>query len=167
VKHLASCIRSDQHDQSAALEALVVTEISRGRWTDELWQAAAVLLGFGKDNVLKLDWNADIEDEFALHAWKDALRRAWSDHDSGAQRRKELNEALRILAEDRGSIRIIEEMRNNSMDMDPDQAYRILEVPKDVEEDMLLMVYSMRVSLYGIGCLTDIHGCRSKSNPLK
>src|SRR6185437_9767553 len=131
--------------QDLALQSLIAMEQSRGRWWTEQIETSSKLLGFGKDNDLKLDWSNEIEDSFLVSAWKDSMRRAWDEPSSSRQRRIELSAAATILAEQRGSREVIEELRSLDPDMDPEQAFRILEVPNDVEEGMLVMVYQLRV----------------------
>lgn len=106
---------------------------------------AADSLGFGENRQLKVEWSSDIDDDYLMSAWKDAMRRAWDDPPTSKQRRAELTAAALVLAEQRESRTIIQQLRTYSLDMDPEQAYRVLEVPKDVEEGMLLMVYQLRV----------------------
>jgi ubiquitin carboxyl-terminal hydrolase 25/28 len=133
--------------QNLALECLIAVECSRGRWPVTQIETSAELLGFGKDHDLKLEWGDEIDDEFLISAWKDSMRRAWDDPTNSKQRRNDLTVAATVLGEQRGSRKVIEELRAFKPNMDPDQAYRVLEVPKDVDEGMLLMVYQLRVRL--------------------
>lgn len=127
------------------LDALLATERSRGRFTSEDVQSAIRILGFGSENELRLDYDDDVDEEFILNAWRSAVRRSWKEIE-GASRRRDLNEAFRIVAESRRSLSLIKEYEEDQLHgMTPDQAYSTLEIPMGVEEDMLLTVYSMRV----------------------
>ncbi|OCH87545.1 cysteine proteinase [Obba rivulosa] len=128
------------------LQTLIVEERTRYRYTlDDLKEHVSVL-GFGRDNDLGVDLDDDVDDEFILQAWRTARRRAWRDVSKGAERRKDLDEAMRALADQRAS-RVLrqawEEERGSGMT--PDVAYNTLEVPRDVDESMLITVFLMRV----------------------
>jgi ubiquitin carboxyl-terminal hydrolase 25/28 len=94
---------------------------------------------------LKVEWSDEIEEEFLIGAWRDAMRRAWDEPSTSRQRRTDLTTSAKVLAEQRGSKKVIQELRSSNPDMDPEQAFRVLEVPNDVDEGMLLMVYQLRV----------------------
>lgn len=142
---IKTCLSYSASHLDLALESLIAVEYSRDRWNQFQIETAAELLGFGKDRVLRLEWN-EIDDDFLISAWKDSMRRAWDNPSSSRQRRFDLTRSARILAEQRGSRKVMEILRSSNPEMDPEQAFRLLEVPKDVEEGMLLMVYQMRVS---------------------
>ena len=120
-------------------------ETSRGRWGPDAIRTSYTALGFGAQHVLRADWNEEIDDDFTFNAWKDAVRRTWVDSTSSSQKRRDLNEALRILAESRGSSKLLSLLDQHKGDMDPDQAYRTIDVPQQTEDGMLLMVFQMRV----------------------
>ncbi|KAI5119718.1 hypothetical protein M0805_001432 [Coniferiporia weirii] len=127
------------------LETLLVSEQSRGRFTEEDVLTAIRNLGFGADNALRVDYDDDVDDAFIKSAWRDAVRRSWTDPD-GASKRNDINGAFRILAEYRHNPELVraweEEVANG---MTPDRAYSTLEVPMGVDEEMLITVYNMRV----------------------
>ena len=121
-------------------------EQSRDRFTLEDVLVAATTLGFGIDNVLHVEYDEDIPDDFVENAWKECVKRSWRDHQRGAETHRIANEFFRVLAEYRGSVQlrfIWENEKNRSMN--PDKAYDTLEVPKDVEDYMLITIYNMRV----------------------
>lgn len=128
-------------------DTLIVQERSRGRFNDADLMEATKLLGFGHDNVLQIDYVADApDDEFIMKAWRDALRRSWSDP-SGAEKRRDLNDAFKIIAEERGSRYLWNAWNDEQTHgMTPEKAYSTLEVPENVDEEMLITVYGMRVS---------------------
>lgn len=104
-------------------------------------------LGFGKDGQLSVDFDDDVEDEFIVNAWKDAVRRAWSDLKEGSQLQRDANDAFRVIAESRGSAKLRKLWEDtNGKIMDPDRAYSTLEVPKETDDGMLLTVFAIRVS---------------------
>ncbi|KAJ8084920.1 ubiquitin-specific protease ubp2 [Marasmius tenuissimus] len=138
MEQMASC--------PSALQDLLIMEQSRGRYTFEEFQQAIAILGFGPDGPLRVDFDSDIEEEFIENAWKECVKRSWLDP-RGGELQKNANEALRVIAESRGSVRLRElyEKGKNSLMMTPDRAYDVLEVPKDVDESMLITVFTMRL----------------------
>jgi ubiquitin carboxyl-terminal hydrolase 25 len=131
-----------------SLETLIGSERSRGRFTTQDVQTAIHLLGFGSDNDLRVDYDDDVDENFIKCAWRDALKRSWKEVES-ASRRRDLNEAFRIVAENRRSVALIKEYEEEQANgMTPDKAYNTLEIPMGVEEDMLITVYNMRVSFH-------------------
>lgn len=129
------------------LDTLVASEHSRGRFTMTEFDDAKALLGFGSDNWLRLDYDEDVEDEFIRRAWRDAIRRSWNESD-GSTKRRELNDAIKILAEGRNSLELAKAWNDEVTNgMTPDRAYSTLGVPEGVDEEMLITVYNMRVRL--------------------
>lgn len=134
------------------LETLILEEKSKGRWTKEELKRGVLVLGFGRDNALGVELDHEVDDEFILRAWRDGLKRSWRVSEGasgdGSERRAELKEALKMLAEARPSRRLMDAWKHEkSSGMSPDAAYSTLGVPKDVDEEMLLTVYSFRVSV--------------------
>lgn len=128
------------------LQKLIIEERERCRFTPENYADAASTLGFGRDGELGVELDADVDDEFIAQAWRSARQRAWQRSDAHT-RRAALNDALKIVAEARGSqalLKIWSEEKGSGMS--PDTAYSTLDVPRDVDEGMLLTVYLMRVS---------------------
>jgi hypothetical protein len=81
-------------------------ERSRDRFTLEDVDTAARTLGFGVDNVLGLNYDDEIPEDIVENAWRDSVKRSWRDFEHGSKVQKIANEAFRILAEARGSIRL-------------------------------------------------------------
>lgn len=104
------------------------------------------MLGFGKDGELGVELDDDIDDKFILEAWRSARRRTWTDPVKGSETRMRLNDALKILADARNSS-ILDNAwdKEKGSSMSPESAYSTLEVPKEVDESMLITIYSMRV----------------------
>lgn len=128
-----------------SLEMLLGEEKSRNRFTLKEAEKSMGLLGFGKDNILGIDLDEVDDDEFVIRAWKDAMNRISKDADA-ASVRVDLVDAFKIIADLRGSSKLQEAWeRNKSPMMTLESAYSVLEVPKDVDETMLLTVFNMRV----------------------
>lgn len=126
---------------------VLATERSRDRFTSEDLEGAVGILGFGVEGPLKLEFDDEIPESFIENAWKECLKRAWRDPENGPAMLREANEAFRIVAEARGSdkLRKVWEAGKDRV-ISPDKAYDILEVPKTVDDAMLITVFTMRVS---------------------
>ncbi|KAI6048070.1 hypothetical protein EDC04DRAFT_2886852 [Pisolithus marmoratus] len=128
------------------VQNLVFEERTRNRYTEDDLANAISVLGFGKDGPLRVELDADVDDDFIAEAWKDCVRRAWRDPKDGVQRQRDANDAFRIVAESRGSTKLRKMWEDSSKNvMDPNRAYTILEVPPETDESMLMTVYVMRV----------------------
>lgn len=130
------------------LQELLAMELSRDRFTTEDVAKAAAVLGFGADGTLRVDYEDDIPEDFIEGAWRDCVKRSWRDLDHGTDLQREANEAFRVLAEARGSLKLrkLWEAGKNRL-MTPARAYDTLEVPSEVEDTMLITVFTMRVCL--------------------
>ncbi|KAG6840763.1 hypothetical protein C0991_004548 [Blastosporella zonata] len=130
-----------------SLPEILATERSRDRFTSEDLDQAAWALGFGENNVLCVEYNeADVPEQFLENAWRDCVKRSWRESDNGSEMLRSANEAFRILAEARGSESLRRAWESGkSRIMTPDKAYDTLEVPKEVDEAMLITVYNMRM----------------------
>ena len=100
-------------------------EQSRGRFTLEDVDTAARTLGFGSYNVLGVDYDDEIPDDFVESAWRDSVKRSWRDPEHGSEVQGLANEAFRMLAETRGSIKLRKTWEAGKNNMNPDQAYNI------------------------------------------
>jgi ubiquitin carboxyl-terminal hydrolase 25/28 len=121
-------------------------ERSRDRYTFEEVETASQILGFGSEGPLKVEYDNDIPEEFIENAWRECVKRSWRDHDGGQNLQRDANEALRILAEAKGSVRLRSTWEAGKDKLtNPDRAYDILEVPKELDDSMLIPVFSMRV----------------------
>ena len=138
------------------LQELIAMEQSRERFTLEDVDAAAKTLGFGVDNVLGVDYDEEIPDDFVENAWRDGVKRSWRDPEHGSEVLRLTNEAFKTLAEIRSSIRLRKtwEAGKNKY-MNPDRAYNTLEIPKDVDDYMLITVYNMRVRQFILAEVAD------------
>lgn len=126
------------------IQELLITEQSRDRFTEDQLREAAVILGFGSSEPLQVE-HTDVDDEFVEKAWESKVKAAWAS-DNSSELLRQANTAFKTIAESRGSLKLREvwEKSKSSM-MPPDQAYRALDVPNDVEESWLVMVYNIRV----------------------
>jgi ubiquitin carboxyl-terminal hydrolase 25 len=86
--------------------------------------------------------------KFIINAWKDCIRRSWHSTavDGGAEARRDLNDAFKIIFEMRGSekMKTTWEKEKGSV-MSVETAYTTLGVSKDMDETTLITVYVMRV----------------------
>ncbi|KAI0756006.1 cysteine proteinase [Daedaleopsis nitida] len=127
------------------LQRLVIEERERCRFTPEEYANAAHMLGFGRNREVGVELDSDVDDQFIAQAWRSARQRAWQSPDASTKR-AELNDALKIIAEHRASSMLLKVWADEKgTGMSPDTAYATLDVPRDVDESMLLTVYSMRV----------------------
>ena len=122
----------------------------RGRFTMEEHAAYARVLGFGRDNSLgvELDGPDDgpADDAFIAQAWRRARQRTWLTAADQAEKRAQLDDALRLVAEQRGSVALVEVWREEKGGgMAPETAYQLLGVLGEADETTLLEAYYMRV----------------------
>lgn len=131
------------------LQSFIFDERERGRFTHEDFQQAPACLGFGLQNALRVDYvddSHDISDEFVENAWREVIRRAWREGGDG-QRLSTANDAFRRIAEMRGSDALWKRWEQaKDGGMTPERAYSTLEVPAEIDDGMLITIFSMRVS---------------------
>lgn len=149
-----------RHSSAESLQILVSQEESRGRWSSDDLTRAAIVLGYMSEDEIAIGSGISLPSNF-----RESLRDAWlvrvkevnaelSDNRLTRQfaedRKRELKEAFRILAEYSGSPEMVSEfqqtmrMYGNGM-VDVQDAYNALEVPKELDEDMVVTIYNMRV----------------------
>lgn len=128
------------------LQTAILEERSRGRFTEEDLHNAAAVLGFGKDGAIRLDLEDDIEDDFLAEAWRTAIKNAWRDPKDCTQLQRDANDAFRMIAQSRGSKGLMKLWSESSKNqMDPSRAYSVLEVSADVDDELVLTVFMLRV----------------------
>lgn len=130
---------------TALLQLVIHERESRYRYTYSDLTEAKQELGFGSHLGVELE---EVEDDFIISAWKDIINRSYRNPDSSSGVERRANQALRIVAAERRSAKLMtvwEDYVNNPKAMNPDRAFATLEVPRDVDEEMLLTVYSFRV----------------------
>lgn len=144
LSQLIYSLRIASNPPSIELEALYTGEQDRGRWTPNDLMEAANTLGFGRNNALKIDLK-ESEDDFVLQAWEHLMTQAWKEPDGGANNRKALTRALHIIAESRSSTLLKQKALDSNAELTPEKAYGTLEVPFDVDEEMLITIYKLRI----------------------
>ena len=155
-------------DTPMDLQNLILDERTRNRFTQDDFSKAVSALGFGHDGPLRVDFDESVEEEFIISAWRDGIRRSWKDETNGSTIRRELNDALRIVADVRGSAemhRIWEREKGSTMTVDT--AYSTLGVSKEMDENTLITVFDMRVS-EAVSWFSDYsHSHRLKSRQVR
>lgn len=135
-----------REDTPPDLQTVVIEERSRHRYTHQDLEVAVKCLGFGNDGPLSIELDNEISEEFIAHAWRDKVRRAWRDPKDGGEIQRAANDAFRILAEARGSVTLRKQWEDSQgRTMNPDRAYSTLEIPAEVDDALVLTVFSMRV----------------------
>jgi ubiquitin carboxyl-terminal hydrolase 25 len=121
-------------------------ERERLRFTFQDLVDATRLLGFGSDGPLGVDFEDDVPEEFIINAWRDALKRAWKDTERGTELQRTVTDAFRVIADARGSVKLRKMWEDaKGKTMTPERAYDILEIPREVDDAMLLTVFQLRV----------------------
>ena len=131
------------------LQTLVFEERARSRFTPEDFAEAAQVLGFGREGELGFELDGEVDDAFIAQAWRSARQRAWQMPAEAGRRRAQLNDALQIVGQSRGSetlLKVWSEEKGSGMS--PETAYSTLSVPREVDEAMLLTVFLMRVCVF-------------------
>lgn len=169
--HLTAIVRAleTSGEPSLLLQNLLISENMRDRFTREDIDNAAAILGFGVTGDLGVELEDDVEDEFIENAWKEVVKKSWKDAEYGNDLQRKANDALRVIAEAKGryNLRQTWQTKKNRM-MSPDGAYKLLEVPGNVDDNMLITVFSIRVcqkSMIYPGC--SFNDPRSKSGLLR
>lgn len=141
-------------DTPIDIQNLILDERTRGRFTRDDFLKAVATLGFGHNGPLRVDFDDSVEEEFIVNAWRDGVRRSWKDETNGSTTRRELNDALKIISEVRGSAEMhcVWEREKGSI-MTVDTAYSTLGVSKEMDENTLITVFDMRVSETPSHCL--------------
>lgn len=141
------------------LQNLIIEERSRHRFTTEDYASSIALLGFGQHGALGVELDDEVEEEFVINAWKDAKKRVWQTGGlagiggggggGGKAKYEEVMEAFLRVAEVKGSRRMMKMWEEESLGtkMTPDRAFTTLDVPQDVDESMLITIFSMRVGI--------------------
>ncbi|KAJ7754991.1 hypothetical protein DFH07DRAFT_496988 [Mycena maculata] len=126
------------------LVQLLDTEGSRGRFAREDIDAAAATLGFGVNGYLQTEYDAEVPDDYVENAWRECLKRSWHDYANGTTLQKRATDALKIIADARGS-HTLQKVHEDGGTMTPERAFGTLEVPQDVDEEMLIAIFGMRL----------------------
>ncbi|EIN14231.1 cysteine proteinase [Punctularia strigosozonata HHB-11173 SS5] len=130
------------------LQSLIMEERARHRFSSEDVSRHISALGFGENNVLGFDYDDSITDDVIEEAYSAAVRQAWQDPARGDERQRELDEALNVLAQIRGSLRLWNKWKIQAAGegrMNPSKAYSTLDVPHGTEDELIISVFSLRV----------------------
>jgi ubiquitin carboxyl-terminal hydrolase 25 len=128
------------------LQHLVMLERERLRFTSQDLVDATRALGFGSDGPLGVEFEDDVPEDFIINAWRDALKRAWKDTERGSELQRTATQSFRVIADARGSAKLRKMWEDaKGKTMTPERAYDILEIPKEVDDAMLLTVFQLRV----------------------
>ncbi|CAE6436195.1 unnamed protein product [Rhizoctonia solani] len=136
--------QQSQFPNVSAIHSIVGMEASKGRWSTTELQDAAGKLGFGMENIIGSEYiPEESDDDYIFAAFQAARKLASSD----AAKRSEVERSLRILAESRASETLIKRYEEVVAPnyMDTDEAYKVLEVSRDVDDDTLVVVYQVRI----------------------
>ena len=118
----------------------------RGRFTMEEHARHARTLGFGRNSSLEVELNSDVEDDFIVQAWRRARQRTWLTAADQTEKRVQLDDALRVVAQQRGSVALVKvwsEEEGSGMLLET--AYQMLDVPVEADDTTVLTAYTMRV----------------------
>jgi ubiquitin carboxyl-terminal hydrolase 25 len=135
----------------ADLQSLILEERARHRFTDEDVSRHVHALGFGDDNDLRIEYDESINDDTVLNAYAAASKLVWRDPARGDERQRDLDEALNVLAQVRGSVKLWNKWRSQTMNggrMSPAKAYSTLDVPQGTEDELIISVFSLRASFH-------------------
>jgi len=102
--HIVQTMQVMGEDTPTDLQTLVLEERARDRFTRDDFLKAVSTLGFGHDGPLRVEFDESVEEEFIVSAWRDGIKRSWKDETNGSAIRRELNDALRVVADVRGSV---------------------------------------------------------------
>jgi ubiquitin carboxyl-terminal hydrolase 25/28 len=145
--NIVQTMQTMNEDTPIDLQNLILEERTRGRFTRDDFMNAVGTLGFGHDGPLRVDFDESVEEEFIINAWRDGIRRSWKNETNGSAIRRDFNDALKIIADVRGSPemhRVWEHEKGSIMTVDT--AYSTLGVTKEMDENTLITVFDMRVS---------------------
>ncbi|KIO24008.1 hypothetical protein M407DRAFT_104243 [Tulasnella calospora MUT 4182] len=149
-----------RHSSAEGLQILVSQEESRGRWSTDDMNRAAIFLGFLTEEDLTRVNDVQLPPNFRenlMDAWLTRVKEVNTEVSENRitrqiadDRKRDLKESFRILAEYSGSPELVQAFRQtmrmygNGM-VDVQDAYNTLEVPKELDEDMVITIYNMRV----------------------
>ncbi|KAG9018788.1 ubiquitin-specific protease ubp2 [Tulasnella sp. 427] len=158
LKGISNWATQVRNSSAEALQILISQEDSRGRWAPEDLNRASVVMGLMTEQDLALGrslppryremlkelWLASVKDINAELSENKITKSAADD------RKRELREAFRILAESTGDTEVVlgfkemMKMYGNGM-MDVNDAYGTLEVARDWDDDTVVTILNMRI----------------------
>ena len=162
VENILPRLKRDQTLEIDSLRELVIMERSKDFWTPDDFLRALDILNLGVDSPLMMNIY-EIDPPFLEQAYRTKLNETWQptpfpmnwNQDvkmkmEPEETRQHLKEALRIAAEGMGRpdfYAVYKKMKEPWSSMDPEKAYTALGVPNDTNDEMLLMVYNLRVRI--------------------
>lgn len=134
------------------LIGVVQMEKSKGYYSTRDLIRSQDMLGFGETGALRIPWDEDVDEQFLMQAYLEALRVADNTpdvrQDERDAHRQDLKEALSILCRSTGRPATVkfcqDELRLRAAD--PRDAYANLGASKAVDDDTLIAIYQCRVS---------------------
>lgn len=158
IMHWATSVAHSSRD---GLSNLVGIEISRGVWTVETLRECAVLLGLAQqseEGVVGVLFGDDPDPAIIRDAWLKKVKDLNADFAAGrvrdkealGQRKHELKEAYRIVSEGTGKAQVVaayEDAIKLYGSMDITEAYQTLEVPAELDDEMIVTIFAMRVRI--------------------
>ncbi|KAG8915559.1 ubiquitin-specific protease ubp2 [Tulasnella sp. 408] len=148
-----------RHSSAEGLQMLIGQEDSRGRWATDDLSRAATLLGFLQEDFsaigdvqLPPNYREDLRDTWLTRV-KEAnaeLAENRINRQMADDRKRELKGSFRILAEHSGAPELVQAFKDtmsiygNGM-VDVQEAYNTLKITKEMDEDMVVTVFNMRV----------------------
>ncbi|KAG8959209.1 ubiquitin-specific protease ubp2 [Tulasnella sp. 419] len=144
------------------LQNLAMVERSKGLWTHEDLRWAHQILGIWDDETSRVMDGLRPED--IREAWRKKLKELseeakkmravtggaeWNRPPTMTASKKDLKEAFRIISESMGSTSAMatfdEAIKVYESAMDIDEAYSTLDVPQDLDEDTMVVIFQMRL----------------------
>lgn len=139
-----------------ALGNQIHIERSKQYWMADDLPRALTQLGFGDDGPIGIDFDADVDAKFLMMAYSNSyeeIQQRFSGLENGPQGDQKvqalinLKESVVIAAQSTGRedlvAAVLEHLERRK---DPNAAYRAIDVSPDVDDGLLLTIYSVRVS---------------------
>lgn len=141
---------------SETLSLFAQTEKSKGYWFKDEREKGLKMLGFGDDGPLRIDFDeSDVDGPFLINAYISAWNSVNAAYglkkpDERDVELRELKDAVVVVAQSTGREDLVsyveEELRKRSRD--PAQAYATLGANHEMDDEIILAIFSLRVSFY-------------------
>jgi ubiquitin carboxyl-terminal hydrolase 25/28 len=144
-----------------ALAIFINTEKSKDYWMSSDFERAQRQLGFGNDGPLRIEFDEDVDGVFLMGAYKssfDEIQQSFSGAVTGADMVKNederdvalrnLKEAVAIVAQFTGREELVNYVKEQlaKRTLDPVMAYSALGANAEMDDDLILTIFGMRVS---------------------
>lgn len=171
---IVAFLQANQEPIPNELEIFIISEQERGRINRDEVETAARFLGFGEQNSLLVDLDADVEHRFVISAWEAVMKEAWKFHtaDEAIAKQKQATKCLQVLAKDRKDKQLYEVAEASIASelfhviftcvyitsfpdiMKPDDAYQFFGIPQSMDDADILPVFEITVFSHSFGiCL--------------